>query len=32
MFYTLRNVFEMDLFHMLVVSAFKLRLLKTEQI
>ena len=31
MFYNLHNIFEMDLFQMLVVSAFKLRLLKGEQ-
>ena len=31
MFYNLHNIFEMDLFHMLVVSAFSLRLLKGEQ-
>ena len=32
MFYNLQNILEMDLFHMLVVSAFQLRLLKGEQI
>ena len=31
MFYNLHNIFEMNLFQMLVVSAFKLRLLKGEQ-